>query len=333
MSSIQSPDGRPPDVLDLVTLGESMLLLVAEQAGPLGEATSFRRHVAGAESNVAIGLVRLGHTAGWISRLGDDDFGRAVLLRIRGEGVDTSRVVLDATAPTGVFFREQHTSPDRPIEVVYYRRGSAASRLGVVDLDAGYIGSARFLHLTGITPALSATCREAVFAAVEIARASGVSVAFDPNYRSKLWAPDEARRVLGDLASRCDIVLPGLDEAQLLTGESDAETAARRLHLAGGGQTRMVVVKLGARGALAITADQVVHAPARALQRIVDPVGAGDAFAAGLLAGLLRDMQIDAALDLANRCGAFAMTGPGDMEALPRWEDVAGPASGLDVRR
>ena len=308
-----------------------MVLLVAEQAGPLREATTFRRHVAGAESNVAIGLRRLGHTAGWVSRLGDDDFGRAVLFRIRGEGVDTSRVILDAAAPTAVFFRERHIgSQARPIEVVYYRRGSAASRLSVADLDADYIRGARWLHLTGITPALSASCREAVFAAAEIARGAGLPVVLDPNYRSKLWTTDEARRVLRDLASRCDVVLPGLEEAELLTGESQPEAAARQLAASG---PRTVVVKLGAQGALAVADDRVIRAPALLLERVVDPVGAGDAFAAGLLAGLLRGLPIEAALDLANRCGAYAMTAPGDMEALPLWHEVAAPWPGLDVRR
>src|SRR5919199_2306027 len=141
--------------LDVVSLGETMVLLVAEQPGPLREATTFRRHVAGAESNVAIGVVRLGHSAGWISRVGDDEFGRAVVFRVRGEGVDTSRVVHDPRARTGVFFRERRESG--PIEVVYYRADSAASRLAPADLDPEYIGSAPLPHLTGVPPALSAS--------------------------------------------------------------------------------------------------------------------------------------------------------------------------------
>jgi 2-dehydro-3-deoxygluconokinase len=314
--------------LDLVTLGESMVLLIAEQAGPLREATTFRRHVAGAESNVAIGVRRLGHAAGWISRVGDDEFGRAVLFRIRGEGVDTSRVIVDGGAPTGVFFRERREIG--PLEVVYYRRGSAASRLCPADLDADYIRSAHFLHLTGITPALSASCRETVFAAAEIARAAGVRVVLDPNYRSKLWTADEARPVLQDLARHCDILLPGLDEAVLLTGQADPETAAHQVAALG---PTTVVVKMGAQGAVVVEGDRQIHAPAAALERVVDPVGAGDAFAAGLVAGLLRGYALEAALQLAHRCGAQAMTAPGDMEALPLWEDVAGPKPTTDIRR
>src|SRR3984893_2010898 len=140
--------------LDVVTFGESMVLLLAEQAGPMREATTFHRYIAGAESNLAIGLSRLGQAAGWFSRVGDDEFGRAVVFRVRGEGVDTSHVVHDPGAPTGMLVRERREAG--PIEQVYYRRGSAASRMSAADLDATYIGDATYLHLTGITPALSA---------------------------------------------------------------------------------------------------------------------------------------------------------------------------------
>ena len=314
--------------IDVVTIGESMVLLVAEQSGPLSEAITFRRHIAGAESNVAVGLARLGHAAGWISRVGDDDFGRAVVLRIRGEGVDTTQVRVDASAPTGVFFRERRDIG--PIEVVYYRQGSAASRLSPADLDASYIAQARYLHLTGITPALSDSCRETVFAATEIARAAGAQVVLDPNYRSKLWSTDDARRVLRDLARHADILLPGADEADLLTGESDPECAARALAQLG---PRAVIVKVGAAGAIALVEGELLRAPATALERVVDPIGAGDAFAGGFLAGTLRGMSVGDALALANRCGALAMSAPGDMEALPRWSEASRPGSTRDVNR
>ncbi len=315
--------------LDVLTLGESMVLLLAEQPGPMREATTFRRYIAGAESNLAIGLSRLGQTAGWFSRVGDDEFGRAIVFRIRGEGVDTSHVLSDPSAPTGLVIRERREVG--PIEQVYYRRGSAASRLAPSDLDAAYLGNARFLHLTGITPALSESCRETVFAAAEMAHAAGVKVVLDPNYRSKLWAPAQFREVLRSLASRCDILLPGMDEALLLTGQSDPEMAARELVGLG---PELVVIKLGASGALALDGNgKVTRSPAVRIERIVDPVGAGDAFAAGLLTAMLRDFPLQNALALANRCGALAMLSPGDMEALPTWSEVATEPGGSDIRR
>jgi 2-dehydro-3-deoxygluconokinase len=217
-----------------------------------------------------------------------------------------------------------------PIEQVYYRRGSAASHLSPDDLDEQYVQSARFLHLTGITPALSDSCKQTVFAAAEIARAGGVKVVLDPNYRSKLWGQAEARAVIRDLAAHCDILLPGQEEAELLTGVSDPELAARQLAELG---PSTVVVKLGAHGALLFSDDQPVHIRATPLERVIDPVGAGDAFAAGFLTGLLRDMSGPDAVHLANRCGALATMAPGDIESLPRWEEAATESHHGDVRR
>jgi 2-dehydro-3-deoxygluconokinase len=302
----------------VVALGETMVLFLAEQAGLLREAHRFTRHIAGAESNVAVGLCRLGCEAGFISRVGDDEFGRAIVFRLRGEGVDVSQVKYDAGAPTGVIFRERREFG--PVDVVYYRRGSAASRLTPDDLDAEYIRGARYLLLSGITPALSASARETVFAAADIARQAGVAVVVDPNMRMKLWSPDEARPVLRDLISRADIVLPGMEEAEMLAQDPDPLSAARDLLGLG---PRLVVVKLGARGALAVTSSSAVEVAGLSLPRVIDPVGAGDAFAAGFLAGQLRGLSLEESVALANRCGARAMTVPADQEGLPRWQDVA----------
>jgi 2-dehydro-3-deoxygluconokinase len=305
-----------------------MVLFLAQQAGPLREASTFSRHVAGAESNVAVGVCRLGGSARFISRLGDDEFGRLVCMRLRGEGVDVSQVLFDAAAPTGVIVRERREVG--PVDVLYYRRGSAASRLSPADLQPEFIGAARYLVLSGITPALSDSCRETVFAAAEIARAAGVRVVVDPNMRFKLWTAAKARATLLDLIGRADIVLPGLDEAELLTGETEALPAARALLALG---PNIAVVKLGAAGAVAVTAEDTVESPAVPIPRVVDPVGAGDAFAAGFLTGQLRGMDLHASLALANRCGAAAMLVPADQEGLPRWDEVAGPTFAGDVRR
>jgi 2-dehydro-3-deoxygluconokinase len=312
----------------VVGLGEVMVLFVADQPGALREAAIFHRHIAGAESNVAVGLVRLGESAGYITRLGDDEFGHAIAFRLRGEGVDISQVRFDSSAPTGVLFRERRELG--PVNVVYYRRGSAASRLTPDDLDSGYIQKARYLVLSGITPALSESCRATTFAAAEVARAAGVQVVVDPNVRLKLWSADEARAVIRDLIRHADLVLPGLDEATLLTGESDPLAAATALLNLG---PRLVVLKLGARGALAVSAAGSLEATALSLPRVVDPIGAGDAFAAGFLASQLRGLDLGASLAIANQCGARAMMVPADQEGLPYVEDIFGPAASGDVRR
>jgi 2-dehydro-3-deoxygluconokinase len=313
----------------VVGLGEAMVLLLAEQPGPLREVTTFRRHVAGAESNVAVGVCRLGLTAGFVSRVGNDEFGAAVRFRLRGEGVDTSKLIVDDGAPTGLLVRERREVG--PLDVAYYRRGSAASRLCPSDLDAAYIGGARYLVLSGITPALSPSCKATVFAAAEMARSAGVTVVVDPNVRLKLWSAEEAREVLRDLVAHADVVVPGGDEAELLTGESDPLLAAKALAQLG---PRLVVVKRGASGALALDADEVLSMPAVPVPRVVDPVGAGDAFVAGLVVAQLRGMDLASSVALANRCGAHATTIPADQECLPFWDDVSGPGGwSTDVRR
>lgn len=302
--------------LDVVSVGESMVLLVPQQMGLLRHATRFERYVAGAESNTAIGLARLGHAAGWISRVGDDEFGACVEAAVRGAGVDVSNVIRDAHAPTAVFFKERR----RPghTRVHYYRSGSAASRLSPEDLDPDYIRRARYLHLTGITPALSTSCRNMVRAALRMAREAGVAVSIDPNVRFKLWSAEEARAVLLDFIAEAQLVLTSEEEAQLLTGERDAEQSARALLRRGPSQ---VVVKQGRKGAFAISEEEHVHTPALRMEA-VETIGAGDAFNAGFLSGQLRGRDLAGSLRLGAVAGALATAVPGDVEGLPTWAEV-----------
>ena len=303
-------------MLDVVTFGESMILLAATRPGRLRDADHFARYVAGAESNTAIGLARLGHRAGWVSRVGADEFGACVRAAIRGEGVDVSAVVEDAEAPTGVFFKERRRAGQT--QVTYYRASSAASRLTPDDLAPNYLAQARYLHLTGITPALSASCRQATRHALDIAEEAGVPVSFDPNVRLKLWPEEEARRVLGAMLPRMRVVLAGKDEAALLTGEADPEAAARAIAALGPSQ---VVVKLGAQGALAFEDGCLVHEPAVEVDAH-ETVGAGDAFNAGFLSGQLRGWDLERSLRLGNLLGARATGTPGDVEGLPTWPEI-----------
>lgn len=314
--------------LEVVTFGETMVLFAALEQGPLRFANTYTRHSAGTETNFAVGLARLDHRVGWFSRVGDDEFGQYIVNFARGEGVDTSRVIVDPDAPTGVLFKEKRELGPR--KIVYYRTGSAASRLSPDDLDADYIGSAHYLHVTGITPALSPTARATVFAAARIARQRGVKVSFDPNLRLRLWTREQARETMRELLPLCDLVLPGLDEAELLTGEADPDRAADAIRALG---PETVALKLGAAGALGVTSTERVRAPGVRLARIVDPVGAGDGFAAGFVAGQLRGLSLAESLGIGNVVGAFATTVVGDVEGLPTWREVQGMRLDLDVAR
>ncbi|MER7509461.1 sugar kinase [Streptomyces lavendulae] len=296
----------------LVTLGEAMAVLAADRPGPLAAGSSLRLGFAGAEATVAIGVSRLGHPASWTGRVGADSAGTMIIDTLRGENVDVTRARVDDTAPTGLMLRERRT-PDHT-RVAYYRRGFAGSRLAPEDIDPELLTRARVLHVTGITPALGAGPRAAVRHAVDLARAAGVVVSLDLNYRALLWTREEAAAELTYLAKRADVVFAGPDEASLVVPGADPTTMARALLDLGPSEA---VLKLGSRGAVAATRS------GEAVQDIVpvtpvDPIGAGDAFVAGYLAGLLDGTSLPGRLLLAATCGAFAVAAPGDWEGLPR---------------
>jgi 2-dehydro-3-deoxygluconokinase len=292
-----------------------MALLWPPEVGPLRHATALRLGVAGAESNVAIGAVRLGVPAAWLGRVGDDEFGRLVTATVRGQGV-TTRAVVDAGAPTGLMVKERRTSHTTRIQ--YYRAGSAGSRLCPGDLDRAQIATAGVLHVTGITPALSDSARDAVFAAVEEARGAGVPVSIDLNYRSALWSAGDAGTVLRELVRRADVVLATEEEARLVVDGPDDGALVARLAALGPAQ---VLLKQGAAGSVS-SIDGVLHRSAARVVVSVDPVGAGDAFGAGYLAGLCLGLAAEERLRLATAAGAFAVTVPGDWEGLPSMADL-----------
>jgi len=227
----------------LLAVGETMALLTTAGIGRLRHAATLTLGVAGAESNVAIGARRLGCPAAWVGRVGDDELGELVVSRIRAEGVDVGGVVRDPGAPTSLMLKERRTADI--VRVLYYRRNGPGARLEPGDLDPAQVAAAGVLHVTGITPALSDSARATVDHAVELARAAGVPVSFDLNYRSALWPADQAAAVCRDLAARADIVFAGDDEAELLGLSGDPAALAGALAALGAGHA---VVKLGERG-------------------------------------------------------------------------------------
>jgi 2-dehydro-3-deoxygluconokinase len=300
--------------LDVITMGETMVLGVPPRPGRLRHAASLELKIGGAESNLAIALSRLGLAAGWMSYLGDDEPGQLVLDRIRAEGVDTSQVRRIEDRPTGLYLREQIGTD---VRVYYYRQGSAASTMSRDAFDPDYFSGARFVHLTGITPALSEDCRDFILWAAREARASGVRLSFDVNYRSKLWGTEDAREFVEEILPDVDLLLAGDEEARALWGRDD-EGLAREL--AGGGPEE-VVIKKGSAGSLALVEGEILEHPASEVAE-ADPVGAGDAFAAGYLAGHLWDMPAEERLRVANAMGALSVATLGDYEGLPHKDEL-----------
>ncbi|SFM05894.1 sugar kinase [Pseudomonas sp. NFACC46-3] len=298
---------------DVLSFGETMAMLVADQRGDLASVDQFHKRIAGADSNVAIGLSRLDFKVAWLSRVGADSLGRFVVQTLENEGLDCRHVAVDPTHPTGFQFKSRTDDGSDP-QVEYFRRGSAASHLSI-DSIAPSLLEARHLHTTGIVPALSVTAREMSFELMSRMRAAGRSLSFDPNLRPSLWGSESTMITeINRLAALAHWVLPGLGEGRLLTGFDDpADIAA--FYLDQGAE--IVVIKLGADGAYYRTALDQGVIPGVPVAQVVDTVGAGDGFAVGLISALLEGQAITEAVQRANWIGSRAVQSRGDMEGLP----------------
>lgn len=304
---------------DVVTLGEAMALLVADAPGPLEDVHTFHKGTAGAETNVAIGLARLGFRVGWVSRLGADSWGRFLLAEMRREGIDCRHVTIDAEARTGIVLKERAAGGSDP-GIEYHRKGSAASRMAPEELDRSYLTSARHLHATGVFAGVSASCLDTQRAAIAAMKEAGRTISFDPNLRPTLWpSTDVMANTLNSLAAQCDWVLPGLQEGRILTGLSTPEEIAG-FYLDRGAQ--WVIVKLGADGAYYRGRGRAGYIAAVPVVDIVDTVGAGDGFAVGVISALLEGRDIDAAVRRGAWIGARALRFVGDTEGLPRRREL-----------
>lgn len=311
-ANTQSHSGSGPDI---ITFGETMALLMPSGGKGLEYSSELHSLFGGAESNVAIGISRLGGKVGWFGRLGKDPLGRMIFKKIRGEGVDVSRAELTAEAPTGLMMREVLMGKT---SVYYYRKNSAASQMSAKHLDEAYIAGAKILHITGITPALSESCKEAAFEAVRMARKHGVKVSFDPNLRLKLWSMEDARPVLLELAKLSDIFLPGLDELKLLYQTEDWDVIVSKLREL----SAISIVKGGENETYVVTSDSVTAVPYFKAEHVVDTVGAGDGFCAGFLVGLLKEYEYAEAVRIGNLVGSLIVQTEGDWEGAPTWEQV-----------
>jgi 2-dehydro-3-deoxygluconokinase len=300
-------DGTPR--AGLVTAGETMGLIVQATPGVPrnGEPMSFG--IGGSESNVAIGVRRLGVPATWIGRIGDDPAGALIMRELRAEQVEAIATV--DPAPTGLMIRWRPAAERGRVE--YYRRGSAGARLSTSDLPDELIAGAAAFHTSGITLALGADPAAAVAHGMAVARAAGVPVSFDLNFRRALWTEAVAAPALTDAVRQADVVFAGVDEAAIVTGAAEPLEAALALEALGPSQ---VLIKLGDAGCLA-RIDGVTHGLSAPRVRVYDTVGAGDAFAAGYLAELIGGASPLERLATAVRAGAWAVTVAGDWEGAP----------------
>ncbi|WP_141433560.1 sugar kinase [Bacillus sp. 03113] len=299
--------------LKVITFGEAMAMFMAAEPGPLSKISSYIRELAGAETNVAIGLARLGIEVGWVSKVGNDSFGEFIIDRLKNEHVNIENVMIEKGFATGFQIKSKAKYGDPEVE--YYRKGSAASQLSIDDFDERYFLQADHLHVTGIPLAISQKTKSFAQHAVHFMKKHGKSISFDPNLRSNLWASiDEMVKVTNDLAIEADYVMPGLNEGERLTGCKNPSDIAS-FYLDKG--VKLVVIKLGEEGAYYKTSEQEGIVNAFKAKQVIDTVGAGDGFAVGFISGMLEDCPIQEAVERGNVIGSLAVQSQGDHEGYP----------------
>ena len=303
--------------MDVITIGDGMIAMCPIQKGPIIFSNTFERKVGGAELNVAIGCSRLGLKAGWISRLGNDDFGKHILKTARGEGIDISEAKLVNEYQTSVYFRE--VLSDGSSRSFYYREKSPTSTMGLEDLSEEYFKSSKILHITGVFPSISNNNQNIILEAVKLAKKLNLMVSFDPNIRLKMWTKEEAKSFIEKILPSVDILLIGDEELEILLEDNNIEKAIKTFHSYGIGR---VIIKKGAKGAIGSDGKKVYEVPPIKPKAVIDTVGAGDGFAAGFLTALLKGETLENCIRFANGVGSLVVGVEGDNEGLPYYDDV-----------
>jgi 2-dehydro-3-deoxygluconokinase len=303
---------------DLFTFGEALSVFISTDTDSVMSAKTFERVTAGAEVNVAVAISRLGLKSQYFSRFGNDQLGSVMLADIAAEGVDVS-LAKRVNSYTGAMVRNPGKSA--AVELSYLRKGSAASTIEPADILDTYISSTRWLHATGITCAISQSGADTVKIALEKAAAMNIKSSFDLNIRRKLWSEEDARKVLEPLAKKVDLLIGGEDEYQAVFGAQEPKNVLAEANKRG---CKIAVMTKGdQKMRYSIDGNYAELTPPKVLA--VDPVGSGDAFTGGVIAGLLSGMKVEQALEQGSICGALVASMFGDWTGIPT--GVAGVVS------
>lgn len=303
---------------DVITIGDAMITFNPSTTGPMRFVPTFERKVGGAELNLAIGCARLGLNTGWISRLGNDEFGKYIFNFVRGEGIDVSEVKLVDGYPTSLNFKE--ILEDGSGKTFYYRTNSPTTMLTEDSIVESYIANTKIVHITGVFIAIDKEKNLGVIQqAIAYAKKHGTLISFDPNIRLKLWTKEEAKATLEQILPHVDILLTGVEEAELLLGVSEPSEiieASKKLGIS------YIAIKQGEDGAVGYHNGETIEAPPVKAKKVVDTVGAGDGFDAGFLYGVLQKWPLEKTLQFANTIGSMVVSVSGDNEGLPLLDDV-----------
>ncbi|KAF1305399.1 sugar kinase [Enterococcus saccharolyticus] len=308
---------------EFLTIGEPIALFGSEEIDKsLKEAAHFQKFLAGAEVNVTVGVSRLGHSTQYITRLGKDPFGEFIVDQLHENRIGTDYI--DTTADYWTAFQLKDRVSQGDPSIFYFRKGSAASHFNVKNLDNIDFSEVKLAHLSGIFPAISMEALKAFRYFVELLEQNNIQTTFDPNLRPQLWASQkEMVTTINELATHADIILPGINEGEILMGSRQPEEIAD-FYLNNSSKTKTVVVKLGAEGAYVKQKDgSSFTVPGFHVEEVVDTVGAGDGFAAGLITALIEGENLEAAVLRANAIGALAVQSPGDNDGYPTPEELA----------
>ncbi|MGM0904066.1 MAG: sugar kinase [Bacillota bacterium] len=302
---------------DVITIGEAMIVFDPNTTGPMKFVGGFEKKVGGAELNLVLGCARLGLKTGYISSLGNDEFGKYIHNFARGEGIDVSQVKFVEGYPTSVNFKE--VMEDGNTRTFYYRDKSPTLTMTAEDLDEEYFHDARILHITGIFPAIGPNHIQVIRRAIELAKENGMKISFDPNIRLRMWSKEEARSVLSEILPHVDMLLAGDEEMEIIIGEKEPTKIIEEVKGLG---ISFVAIKQGEKGSVGYCNGETIVSPPVKASKVVDTVGAGDGFNAGILYGLLQGWSLERTLHLANTIGSMVVSVKGDNEGLPYYEDV-----------
>ena len=299
-------------------VGEPMGLLIAQEVGDLENVQAYDFVTCGAELNVAIGLSRLNHQVGYVTKLGNDPFGKRIINNMHENHIATDLIKFSDDRFTGFMLKSKVLEGDP--KIFYFRRNSAASTLSGADVDALDFSNYDWIHATGITGALSENCREALEHLMQKAKQFNMKFTFDPNLRPQLWPSEEVMaNYMNHMASKSDIFLPGIKECKICINEDNPEKAAKTYLDMGCG---CVIIKLGAEGAYYASKDESGYVEGFKVEKIIDTVGAGDGFAAGVISALKEGLSLKEATRRGNAIGAIQLTSKGDNDGLPTREEL-----------